>query len=255
MKPAQLILPLLLACSPSSPTPPAASPEAPAPAAPHEGTTHAYAATHGGEVQTSGDLHVETRVMPEGAMVWLADASGKALPVEGWTGKATFAADGKVQEVALHPMGDHLHAAAALTYGKPARLVLVMEHGGKAYSVSYDVGAVGLSTHDHTSLHGGFVAMHGDHHVEWSPRSDTQRFFVTDARRAPVTADVRGMMEEDGKTVELRFDASSGALEAPSVGAGTRPVTLRLTVKEQSIELRFAPDMLKPSGEGKDHGH
>lgn len=238
------ILLLLAACGEPSTAPasePVGASSASGPA--HDATPHAHPAAHDGEVKTSGDLHVEARLMPEGVMAWLTDAQGTALSAEGWTASATVQSGGKVVTVPMHPMGDHLHAVATLEHGKPAKVVITLEKGGKPYSVSYEVGAVGLSTHDHTSLHGGFVAMWGDVHVEWAPRADAERFFVSDAGRAAITADVKGTMEADGRTVDLSFDSTTGALEAPMAGAGTRPVTLRATVRGQSFELRFDPSM------------
>ena len=198
---------------------------------------------HGGEVQTDGAVRAEVRVLPEGLLVWVHEEARPQDP-EGWRVRARVSAASATRELDLHAVGDHLHGAAPLPHGQPVHVRLTLTRGATVHAFDYRIAAVGLSGHDHTSLHGGFVAMWRDTHVEWAPRTTVQRFFITDARRAVVSAGVSGLVEDDGRTLPLAFDPVSGALEVPAAAAGTRPVTLRAQVGAESFELRFTPDML-----------
>ena len=217
---------------------PSASPDAPPANA--SATTHG---PHGGELQADGDLRAELRALPEGLLVWVHE-EGRATGIEAWRAHARVRADDATRELDLHAAGDHLHAAVPLPHGQPAHVRLALTREDTTHAFDYRITAVGLSGHDHTALHGGFVAMWRDTHVEWAPRARAQRFFVTDARRAVVTQEVSGVVEDDGRTLPLTFDPVSGVLEAPTAEAGTRPVTLRAQVGDESFELRFTPAML-----------
>jgi hypothetical protein len=203
-------------------------------------TTHG---PHGGEVRADGDVRAEVRALPEGILVWVHTDGARDGSTPGSV-HARVTSAGATHEVPLHAAGDHLHAALPLPHGQPAHVRLTLARGERTHVLDYPIAAVGVSGHDHTPLHGGFVAMWGETHVEWAPRATEQRFFVSDGRRETVTAAVSGILEEEGRTVTLAFDPTSGALEARSPGAGTRPVTLRARVGGESFEMRFTPAML-----------
>jgi hypothetical protein len=136
-------------------------------------------------------------------------------------------------------MGDHLHAAVKLEHGKPATAVLTLTREGKVESVQFDVAAVGLAEHDHTSLHGGQVGMWGDFHLEYAPADGEHRVWISDARRVPVTAGASGSLKDGDTVVPLTFDPATGLLSGRAEGAGTRPVMVDVKVGETSFSLAF----------------
>ncbi len=81
----------------------------------HAAGGHAHKSPHGGEVQTIGAFHVEAVPTKVGLLFFPLDGAEKELPLEGISGKLTFVAEGKEPvEVALEPMGNHLHANVVL---------------------------------------------------------------------------------------------------------------------------------------------
>jgi hypothetical protein len=245
---------VLLACSGESPATPEAG--APAPAAPaaapaHDAAPHAHTAPHGGEVKTVGSVHLEAKFMPEGLMLWVTGADEKALDPATFPGAtAVVKGDGAPASVTLTSMGDHLHAAVALTHGSPASAVVTLTVDGTPQSVPFSTPAVGMQEHEHTALHGGVVSMWGDHHVEYAPKDGEHRFFVSDAKRQAVTADVSGTVKDGDRTLPLVFDAATGLLHAEAEGAGTRPVTLDVKAGASAFQLTFGP----ATGGGEGHG-
>ena len=231
----------LLSCSPGG-SPPAAPPApSPAPAeAPHTHAPgdHAHASPHGGMVQTVGDMHVEALMMAGGVMFYLSDGQQKPLAVDGYSGSAVVKGPGGLTTVDLAPMGDHLHAAAALEQGKPASVVLTLKHGDQAMSASFETQAVGLATHDHTSLHGGTVSMWGNYHVEYAPKDASYRIWVTDESRNPVSGPITASVKDGDRTVPLAADPT-GMLSGPGEGAGTRPVMVDVKVGDAAFSLSF----------------
>jgi hypothetical protein len=189
-------------------------------------------------VQTVGDMHVEALMMAGGVMFYLSDAEQKPLLIDGYAGNAVVKAPAGVSMVQLAPMGDHLHAAAALEQGKPASVVLTLQHAGRARSASFETQAVGLATHDHTSLHGGQVGMWGDYHVEYAPKDASYRIWLTDAARNPVPGAVTAAVKDGDVTVPLVADPT-GMLSGPGEGAGTRPVMIDVKVGETAFSLGF----------------
>lgn len=224
------------------PAPAAAPPPAPAAAAPgHGGGDHSHASPHGGIVQTVGSKHIEALMMPEGVMFYLSDGDQKPLPIDGYAGTAVIKGPEGVATVTLMPMGDHLHAAAKLAQGQPASVVLTVTKDGKAESASFATETVGLQSHDHTSLHGGQVGMWGDYHLEYAPKDDTYRVWVTDAFRAAVTSGITGSLKDGDTVVPLTPDAGAGMLSGKGAGAGTRPVMVDIQIGEKSFSLGFNP--------------
>lgn len=214
--------------------PVAASSEAPT----HSSADHSHAAPHGGIVQTLGDLHVEALMMPGGVMFYLSDADQKALPVDGYSGSAAVKGPSGVSTVELMAMGDHLHAAAVLVQGEPAAAVLTLTHEGKAASASFETQAVGLQSHDHTPLHGGQVSMWGNNHVEYAPKDDTYRFWLTDEHRNAEAGALSGSVKDGDNTLPLTVDAA-GMLSAKGEGAGSRPVMVEITTGGETFSLGF----------------
>lgn len=204
-------------------------------------SAHATLGVHGGEVKALGDNKVEALFTPAGVMVWVLDASGAA--VQGVTGEATVQSASGVVTAPLGAMADHLHAAAPLVHGKPANAVVTLKNAaGQVSSASWSVAAVGLSLHDHTPMHGGAVGMWAETHVELVRADGTLRFFVSDARRAPITAGVSGAMVIGEERVPLTFDATTGALSGVATGDITgKPVTLEATVQGEAFTLTFQP--------------
>lgn len=265
----RLLLPLLVlaACSTEPATPTQADPAAPAAPAPvsaapaepgHTSGDHAHASPHGGDVKVVGANHVEAVFTPGGILFYVSDASQTALPAAGFTGTAVVKGPAGVETLTLLAMGDHLHAQAKLTYGEPATAVLTLTADGKAASASYEVAAVGLAEHDHTSLHGGQVGMWGDYHLEYAPAYGEHRVWVSDARRAPVTTAVSGSLKDGETLVPLSFDAATGLLSGPAAGAGTRPVMVDVKVGETSFSLGFnatKPALPAAHEHGGEHGH
>lgn len=261
----RFLLPLLVlaACSSEPAAPPAPQPAQPAPTAPGTpvagdaaGQTsgeHAHASPHGGVVKTVGQRHVEALFMPGGIMFYVSDGAQKPLPVDGFTGTALIKGPGGVETVTLAPMGDHLHAVAKLAQSDAASAVLTLTYEGKAESVSFETKSVGLQEHDHTSLHGGQVSMWGDYHVEYAPKDDEHRVWISDAKRVPVTAAVSGSLKDGEAAVPLSFDPATGVLSGKAEGAGSRPVMVDVKVGETSFSLGFNAAGA-PAGGGHDHG-
>ena len=204
-------------------------------------SAHATIGPHGGEVKALGALKAEALFTPSGLMVWVTDASGAAA--SGVTGEATIQSASSVITAPLGGMSDHLHAPATLVHGQPANAVLTLKTAsGEAKSGSFSVVAVGLSLHDHTPMHGGAVGMWGETHVELVRREAVVRFFVSDARRAPITAGVSGAVLLGAAQVPLTFDPATGALngEVPGLAEG-QAVTLVATVQDETFTLTFQP--------------
>jgi hypothetical protein len=237
-----ILLLALVACSPSSSPPPPSSPvAAPSPANPvDESKPHRHDAPHGGIVQTLGDIHAEALFMPAGVMFYLEDGAQAPLAVDGYTGSAVVKGPSGIVTVDLMAMGDHLHAPATLVQGQPASAVLTLTHEGKAVSASFDSTAVGLASHDHVALHGGQVGMWGEYHLEYAPKDGEYRVWVTDEHRNPVAGTVTGSVK-DGATVTPLGAGPDGALTGKGDGAGTRPVTVDVTVDGKAFSLGFNP--------------
>lgn len=237
----------LVACS----TPPTPAPS-PAPQAVHEheahdegepaatgqdvGKPHA-GASHGGSMQTVGDLRVEALMMPSGVMFFLSALDSTPLAVDGYSGSAVVTGPGGSATVDLMAMGDHLHAPAAFVQGEPATVVLSLSKDGKATSVTFQTSAVGLQSHDHTSLHGGQVGMWGNLHIEYAPKGGEYRVWVTDEHRNPVAA-ASGSIREGAETIPLAA-APGGELVGLDTTAGTRPVSVEVTVGGETVTLAF----------------
>ena len=177
--------------------------------------------------------------MAGGVMFWPSDANAQALPIQGFSGNAVIKGPSGVEKVELVPMGDHLHAPARLEQGKPATIVLTLSRDGKAQSITFEIEAVGLASHDHTSLHGGVVSMWGDFHVEYLAKDGVHRFWVTDAKREVVTMPVSGKLRDGDQELPLTAEAGTGMLSAAAPGAGTRPVTVEIQAGEASFSLGF----------------
>lgn len=234
---------LLLACATESPPPaPAAAPVA-APAAEdahaHDATPHDHATPHGGVVKALGDTHVEALMMPAGVMFYLTDGAGKPLAVEGYAGTAAVKGPTGLVTVDLMPMGDHLHAAATLTQGQPASVVLTLTHAGAGNSAMFETQSVGLPSHDHTSLHGGQVGMWGDHHVEYAPADGVYRIWLTGENRGVITEGVSASVKDGEVVVPLTLEPATGMLSGAGAGAGSRPVTVDVKVGEITFSLGF----------------
>lgn len=225
------LLPLILACAGDPAAPP------PAPAAPHDATPHSHTAQHGGEVQMAGDVHVEAVFAPGGVMVWLRDADEKPLAPDAFAGSALISGPAGTQTAPLAPMGEHLHAQVSLELGKPAQAVLTLPVGGKPRALRFAVEAVGMAEHDHTSLHGGVVSMSGDVHVEYVLKDGQHRFYISDARRAPITAGISGAVKIGEARTPLTADPAAGLLYAPA--AGPDKVMLEAEVGGKPVILAF----------------
>jgi hypothetical protein len=204
-----------------------------------ESKPHHHDAPHGGIVQAVGDLHVEAMFMPEGVMFYVYGDGMKSIPLDGYGGSAVVKGPDGVQTVQLTPMGDHLHAAVKLTQGQPATAVLTVTKDGNAQSGSFETQTVGMQSHDHTSLHGGVVSMWGDYHLEYAPKDDEYRVWVTDEHRAAITGDVKGSLKDGETVVPLTFDTGTGMLSGKGAGAGSRPVMVSVSVGEKSFDLGF----------------
>jgi hypothetical protein len=204
-------------------------------------SAHATLGSHGGEVKTLGALKAEALFTPAGLMVWVTDAAG--APAQGVTGEATIQSASGVVTAPLGVMSDHLHAPATLTHGQAANAVLTLKSAaGEAKSGSWSVAAVGLSLHDHTPMHGGAVGMWGATHVEIVREDGALRFYVSDARRAPITAGVSGAAVIGAERVPLTFDPATGALSGAAPGdTQGQPVTLEATVQGAPVTLTFQP--------------
>lgn len=217
---------------------PAAAAAAAVAAPDHESGPHAHSSAHGGIVQAVDGLHIEALMMPGGVMFYLADQAQKPLPVDGYAGNAVIRGPSGIVTVELMPMGDHLHAAAALLQGQPATAVLTLTHDGKAVSATFETATVGLQSHDHTSLHGGAVSMWGDFHLEYAPADGDYRVWVTDAHRNPVPGPLSGWVQDGAVKIPM-VEGEGGLLSATGQGAGTRPVTVEVTAGGKTFALGF----------------
>lgn len=215
-----------------------AAPAAPAAAAHHDAAPHEHAAGHGGVVQAVGDWHVEAVMMPGAVMFYLKDAAEAPVDVAGFTGSAAIKGPNGVETVPLQPMGDHLHAPAKLAQGQPATVVLTLTKDGTAHSASFETASVGMKSHDHTALHGGDVGMAGNYHVEYAPKADTYRIWLTDEHRNPITTPFTAEVIDGDKTIPLANDGT-GAWVAAAPGAGTRPVSVRVKAADAEFSLMF----------------
>jgi hypothetical protein len=242
------ILLLLLACGGSSPPPTAPEKSAaplekkPGDAVGHDhgdAAAHGHGAKHGGIQKELEGLHVEGLAMASGVMFWPSDPEANALPIQGFSGNAVIKGPSGVEKVELVPMGDHLHAPAKLEQGQPATIVLTLNRDGKAQSITFEIGAVGLATHDHTSLHGGAVSMWGDFHVEYLAKDDVYHFWVTDAKREMVTMPLTGKLRDGDQELPLTVEAGTAMLSATAPGAGSRPVTVEIQAGAANFSLGF----------------
>lgn len=103
----------------------------------HAAGEHAHGAPHGGEVQTIGAYHVEAVPTKVGLLFFPLDGEEKELPLAGITGKLTFVAEGKEPvEVALEPMGNHLHGNVVLDGAWKAVVSLSIK--GEAHSARFE---------------------------------------------------------------------------------------------------------------------
>jgi hypothetical protein len=233
----------------------AAGPATPAPSGPHADDGHAHAAPHGGVVKSVGGRHVEAVFMPGGVLFYLSSPEGGALPVDGFAGSVVVKGPGGVETVTLQPMGDHLHAVVTLQHGQPAGVVLTLTHEGRAESATFEVAAVGLAEHDHTSLHGGQVGMWRDFHLEYAPRDGEHRVYVTDAKRLPVSLGVSGSLKDGDATLPLTFDPATGMLSGKAPGAGSRKVLVEVKVGDVAFSLGFQPVAGDPNPKPHAHEH
>jgi hypothetical protein len=238
---AHFLVPLLVACGsdPATPVTPAVPPPAAEAPSAHDATPHTHASPHGGISHALGDIHAEAVISPDGILFYLADVDDKPLMADGWTGTAVTKSGNEVQTVELMPMGDHLHAMVKLTKGAPASVVLTVTKDGKARSGTFETPSVGMAAHDHTALHGGQVSMWGDHHVEYLGSGDTYQAWVTDAHRNPVREGVSGSLTDGTTVVPLRFDPATGLLSGKGAGAGTRPVSIDVSIGATKFTLAF----------------
>lgn len=232
---------LFLAACGSTPAVPAPAPAAPTEHGHHDAGAHTHNAKHGGDVKMVGDLHVEAVFSPEGVLVWLADKDEKTLDPTPYAGSAVVSGPGGASSTAMMVMGESLHAPVALEMGKPASAVITLTVGGQPQSLSFETPAVGLAAHDHTSLHGGTVAMWGDYHIEYAPAAGEYRFYITGATRAVLNTTVTGTVTDAGAELPLAYDAATGLLSAKAEGAGSRPVKLNLSIDGHSFSYPFDP--------------
>ena len=113
--------------------------------------------------------------------------------------------------------------------------------------------AAPLEAHDHRSLHDGEVSMYGDHHVEYVGARDEYRFWVTNAKREPITTGVSGSVKDGESTIPLTADNATGLLSGHGVGAGTRAVMVDVTADGATFSLGF--NAMPAAGTGEAHGH
>ena len=206
----------------------------------HGAAPHAHSSSHGGEIKTVGDLHVEARFMRSGVMVWVTDAQEKPVDLATVTAGAVVKGAAGIQSVPMAVMGDHLHAALTLPEGTAADAVITLTYGGKPVSVDFRTTSVGsLAEHDHTSLHGGVVSMWGDFHVEYLAKGGEVRFWVSDARRLSVTEGVSGSARVGAVTVPLTLDVASGALVGKATPAQGEGATVDVKVGDKAFSLAF----------------
>lgn len=213
-------------------------------AAPHvhgSAADHGHGAKHGGIQNELDGMHVEGLAQPGAVMFWVTDGDAKPLPLDGITGKATVKSPNGTEEVVLASMGDHLHGAANLQGGQSATITVELTRDGRTQSSTFQVASVGLKEHDHSSLHGGQVGMWGDHHVEYVGAEGEYKFWVTNATRVPVTSGLSGIVKDGETRIPLVADDPAGLLSAKGDGAGTRPVTVDVTVEGKTFTLGFNP--------------
>lgn len=125
----------------------------------HAAGEHAHKSPHGGEVQTIGAYHIEAVPTKVGLLFFPLDGEEKELPLEGISGKLTFAAEGKEPvEVVLEPMGNHLHGSVVLDGAWKAVVNLSIK--GEAQSARFEGSGVrtkGMGAaapeHDHGGGH------------------------------------------------------------------------------------------------------
>ena len=130
----------------------------------HAAGKHVHTAPHGGEVQTIGAYHIEAVPTKAGLLFFPLDGDEKELPLEGVTGKLTFVSQGKEPaEVALEPMGNHLHGMVVLD--GPWKAVVNVTIKGEAFSARFEgsgirTNGMGAAGDDHDHDHGA-MAMPG----------------------------------------------------------------------------------------------
>ena len=246
---------LFAACNRAAPTAvPTPAPTSAPPVVAHEHAEgpdhHFHAGPHNGIVRTVGDLHVEALFMASGVMFYVSDKDENPLPVDGMTGQVTLQSPSGAATVDLMPMADHLHAPATLGEGQAASAVLTLTRDGKTIgSSSFETASVGLQSHDHTALHGGQVGMWGDYHVEYVGKDGEYQVWVTDATRNPITGAISGAVKTGDTAVALTSDGP-GTLVAKADGAGTKDVTVELTIDGQQLKLPFTAN-----GDEPEHQH
>jgi hypothetical protein len=127
----------------------------------HGAADHAHKAPHGGEVQSIGVYHVEAVPTKVGLLFFPLDADEKELPLDGVSGKLTFVADGKEPvELALEPMGNHLHAMVVLDGAWKAVVNLTIK--GEARSARFE--GTGLRTSGMAKVPDDHGHEHGEGH-------------------------------------------------------------------------------------------
>ena len=225
------------AAAPMAAQPAAATPGAGAPTGHGQADAHGHNAAHGGILAALDALHVEAVVTHNGVLFYPGDADANGLPADAFSGQAVIKGPSGVETVQLMTMGDHLHAVAKLEVGKPATIVVTLTREGKPQSHTFDVKAVGMQEHDHTTLHGGVVSMWGDFHVEYIKKDGEHRFYMSDAMRVPLTGNVSGTATQGGKTVPLVFDAGTGLLSGRADPAGEGMVMLDAKVEAVGFSL------------------
>lgn len=255
-----MFLLVLLACSrePAAPVPTPPTPSAAAPTTAPE-TSEPRPAPHGGELKRVGSVWLEAKFMPDGLLVWVTGEDQKPLDAAGFPGAiAAIESGGTTREAPFDPMGEHLHAKATLQHGAPASAVVTIAVEGASRSTTFATSSVGMAEHEHTAVHGGAVAMWGPYHVEYAPTQGEYRFFVSDSKRQTIDKAVSGTVKDGDDTLPLTFDSASGLLHARGDGAGTRPVTLDVTVGELTFSVGFeavAGAKTGGTGHGEAGGH
>ena len=83
---------------------------------------------------------------------------------------------------------------------------------------------------------------------------DAYNVWVTDASRGPVTSGLSGAVVDGGQRLALAASPSRGGLTVQAEGAGTRPVTVEITVEDHSISLPFQAGGAAGDGHA-DHTH
>lgn len=213
---------------------------------------HDHPARHGGQQVEAVGGHVEALFAADGVRFYLGNQDNLPVSPAGVSGSALISSSSGVQTVPLMVMGDALHAPLSLEAGKPAGAVLTITFGGQIQSLSFETKSVGTELHDHTALHGGQVVMSGNFHVELATKDDNYSVWVTDAARGPVAGATTAVLVDGDQRLDLATDASTGALTGRAEGAGSRPVTVEVTVDGQPFTVTFTP---AAAGEGERHEH